>query len=480
MPGQVAHRRFRLAPLLGASLLLAAVLLVSVPSLARAVEPGVVTDLSWGISNADKQKTATAMTDAGVRWTRIGLGWRNLEPSKGSYSSYWLADQDAAVQAASDAGVKVILNVLESPQWASGSTNKYAAPKNPQDLANFMTFIANRYKGKVAAYEIWNEENGSRFWPSGPNAGAYTQMLKASYPAIKAVDPSAQVVFGGLANADYRYVEAAYAAGAKGYFDVMGVHPYTCWTPTYYYYVDANENWVGDSSRTPRSGERVTMYSYLAYREVHKSMVAAGDDKPIWFTEMGWSSASTGCAVSEQTQASYLTQSFAIADQDPYVQVDLWYNFREDYWSTGSSDFDGGFGMMRKDFTPKPVYYAFRDYASGVSSSPPPEPAPAPAPDPAPSPAPNQAPTVTLLKPVSGQTFTNALYFSVSASDDQGVSQVDFLVDGKRVGSDYSGPYTLNWKGAKKLSWGKHTVAVKAYDSAGLTASDSTSVTRVR
>jgi hypothetical protein len=346
--------------------------------------------------------------------------------------------------------------------------------------------MANRYKGKVAAYEIWNEENGSRFWPSGPNAAAYTQLLKASYPAIKAADPSALVVFGGLVNADYHYVEQAYAAGAKGYFDVMAVHPYTCWNPNFYYYVDSNENWVGDSSYTPKAGERETMYAYTGYREVHKSMVAAGDNKPIWFTEMGWSTASTGgsCVVDEQTQANYLTQAYKIAEQDPYVQVALWYNFREDFFSTGPSYFDGGFGLMHKDFTPKPAYYAFRDYATGTSPAPAPDPAPAPAPapDPAPTPAPatDAAPTVTLLKPVSGQDFTNALYFSVSASDDLGVARVDYLVDGKLIKSDYGAPYTYNWKGAKKLSYGKHTVVARAYDGAGQSASDSTWVTRVK
>jgi hypothetical protein len=486
MPHQTGKKRFALASLLG--VLLAAVISISVPSFASAAAPGVVSDLSWGISNADKQQTATAMTDAGVQWTRIGLGWRSLEPSKGSYSSYWLADEDAAVQAASDAGVKIILDVVESPQWASGSTDKNMPPTNPQDLADFMSFIANRYKGKVAAYEIWNEENGSRFWPSGPNPVAYTQLLKASYPAIKAADPAATVVFGGLVNADYHFVEAAYAAGAKGYFDVMAVHPYTCWDPSFYYYVDSNENWVGNSSYTPKAGERETMYAYTGYREVHKSMVAAGDNKPIWFTEMGWSTASTGgtCVVDEQTQANYLTQAYKIAEQDPYVQVALWYNFREDFFSTGPSYYDGGFGLLHKDFTPKPAYYAFRDYAASVASTPTPDPAPAPdpvpapAPDPTPPPPANQVPTVALLKPVAGQTFTNALYFSASASDDQGVSRVDFLVDGKLIKSDYGAPYTYNWKGTKKLSYGKHTVVAKAYDGAGLSAQDSTWVTRVR
>jgi hypothetical protein len=466
--GQDAHKRFGLAPLVGVALALAFLLSISLPSHASAVEPGVVSDLSWGISSADKQKTATAMVDAGVRWTRIGIGWHDMEPSKGSYSSWNLQDDDAAVQAAHNAGVKIVLDVLETPQWASGSTNKYAAPKNPQDLADFMSFLANRYQGKVQAYEIWNEENISRFWPSGPNAAAYTQLLKASYPAIKAADPSAQVVFGGVSTNDYPYIEAAYAAGAKGYFDVMAVHPYTCKSPDSY----------------SLNGSRISQYSYLGYREVHNSMVAAGDNKPIWFTEMGWSSRSgSPCtAVDEQTQASYLTRAYQLAEQDPYVQVALWYMFREVSWS-GSTDVDG-YGLMHNDFTPKPAYSAFRDYATGSSPAPDPDPTPTPTPDPTPTPTPtptpNAAPTVTLLKPVAGQNYTNALYLSASASDDQGVSRVEFLVDGKLIKSDYGAPYTYNWKGAKKLSYGKHTVVVKAYDAAGLSASDSAWVTRVK
>jgi cellulase (glycosyl hydrolase family 5) len=374
-------RRFLTGAVVALGLMVAA--FVS-PAIAGAkVAPGVVSDLSWGISNSDKQQEVAPMRDAGVSWTRITLGWRSLEPSKGSYSSYWLADLDAAVQAARSAGSKVILDALESPEWASGSTNKNAAPQNPQDFADFLSFIANRYQGEVQAYEIWNEENGSRFWPSGPNAAAYVQLLKAAYPAIKSADPSAQVVFGGLAWNDYHYLEAAYAAGAKGYFDVMAVHPYTCWTPDYYYWVDSNENWVASGTSPQPKGSRMTMYSYLGYREVHRSMVAAGDgDKPIWFTEFGWSSADTGsnCVVDEQTQASYLTRALQLANQDSYVQMALWYNFREDYWSTGSSYFDGGFGLIRKDFTPKPAYYAFRDYATGTSTAPPPDPAPTPPP----------------------------------------------------------------------------------------------------
>lgn len=361
-----SHRRSTLAR--RTLLLLVGVIVATFPARAAALSPGLVSDLSWGISDAQKTQTATAMAGAGAQWTRIGLGWRNLEPSKGSYSSYYLQEQDRAVQAAHDAGIKVILDVIESPQWASGSTNKYAAPRDPQDLADFMSFIANRYRGEVQAYEIWNEENGSRFWPSGPNAAAYTSLLKAAYPAIKSADPSSTVLFGGLANNDYRYVEAAYAAGAKGYFDVMAVHPYTCWAPEGYYWVDANENWVAGEGPRP-AGTRITEYAYTGYREVRASMLANGDDKPIWFTEFGWSTGSSGsCTVDEPTQASYLTRAYQLAAQDPYVQVALWYSFREDYWADPSTDWDAGFGLVHHDFTPKPAYSAFRDYATGATA----------------------------------------------------------------------------------------------------------------
>jgi hypothetical protein len=56
---------------------------------------------------------------------------------------------------------------------------------------------------------------------------------------------------------------------------------------------------------------------------------------------------------------------------------------------------------------------------------------------------------------------------------------VEFLVDGKRVTTDYRAPYRSTWK-LKRAAYGKHTVTVRAFDSAGLRASASTSVTRVR
>ncbi len=94
-------------------------------------------------------------------------------------------------------GSKVIVMVDRAPGWASGSSNVEAPAQNPADLASFMTWLATHYRGQVEAYEIWNEQNTTRFWPAGVNAGQYAAQLKAAYPAVKTGDPAAKVLFGG-------------------------------------------------------------------------------------------------------------------------------------------------------------------------------------------------------------------------------------------------------------------------------------------
>jgi len=73
MSHRVRQPKRLLTSLVGA-LLLTTLFSIAAASKAAAVQPGVVSDLSWGISATDKLKTAHAIADAGVHWTRIGLG----------------------------------------------------------------------------------------------------------------------------------------------------------------------------------------------------------------------------------------------------------------------------------------------------------------------------------------------------------------------------------------------------------------------
>jgi hypothetical protein len=344
-----------------AALVLSAIAALSLPTLAHGAQKAASTDLTWGIPSSDFAPTGQAISDVGARWVRLEFRWNEAEPSsKGSYDSTILARYDRAIDTARAAGAKVLVFVNGSPRWASGSRIPMMKPQNPADYADFVRFVAARYAGKVSAWEVWNEENTSRFWPSGPSPAAYVPLLKAAYPAVKAADPNALVVFGGVSQNDYSFIEGAYAAGAKGYFDVMAVHPYPGPNPP-------EAVW--------HEGGRIASTAFTGFREVRSSMLARGDDKPIWLTEFGWSTTTEAWGVTHAQQADYLTRAYKLLETYPYVAIAYWYNLRNNHWDDDADTWETQLGLMRTDFSHKPSYDAFKSYQPGatapVPSSPP-------------------------------------------------------------------------------------------------------------
>jgi Cellulase (glycosyl hydrolase family 5) len=336
-----------------------ALALLMVPAAGQAAQKGLSVDLTWADSLSEQTSTEPIVAESGAKYVRMTLNWSDAEPKRGEFNPWWIAQYDNAVNLAQQAGAKVIFVVGSSPSWASGSSNTETPPRNPADYAEFVHAMAARYAGRVAAWEIWNEENIPRFWSTGPSAAAYTQLLKAAYPAVKSADPNALVLFGGTSLNDYKFISEAYADGAKGSFDVMAVHPYSCRAP----------------GTIVREGNgNITADSFLGYRTVHNVMLANGDEKPIWFTEFGWSSSTGGgsCEVGATNQADYLTEAYKLTDQDPYVQVACWYNLRNDYWSHDENSVEAQYGLLSTNFTPKPSFAAFKAYTpgSGAGSEP--------------------------------------------------------------------------------------------------------------
>lgn len=453
--------------ILSSLLVLAAISLGSTDA-ARASEAGLVTDLSWGATAAEQDRTVTAIRDSGAKWVRLSMQWKNMEQAvPGVYDVWWLAHVDRAVDLADAAGLNVLMMVYDAPPWASGSSSR-STPRNPADYAAFMRFVATRYGDKIDAYEIWNEQNISRFW-TNPNPAEYTRLLQAAYPAVKAVDPTATVVFGGLSTSDYAFIEGAYAAGARGYFDAMAVHPYTyCGT--------------GSPDEVRRNADgRITRDSFLAYREVRASMLARGDDKPIWLTEFGWNTSTLGCdpsrgfwqgGVTEALQAAYLTRSYALFAAESYLGPAFTYNLRNNYWEHDADSAEARYGLMRTDFSPKPAFDAFRAVA-GLA------PAPGPVPPPPAPPVPPSGPRVELTSPTNGSATRGSLTLSATATADGGVARVSFYVDGSLVKTDTSAPYTFRWGNFKRLAVGPHLAEARAYDTSGAVATDSATVTRL-
>jgi beta-glucanase (GH16 family) len=90
-----------------------------------------------------------------------------------------------------------------------------------------------------------------------------------------------------------------------------------------------------------------------------------------------------------------------------------------------------------------------------------------------------QAPTVSLTAPTAGSTVSgSSVALSANASDNVGVSGVQFKVDGSNVGSqDTTSPYSVTWN-STGVANGSHTITAVASDAAGnSTTSSSVSVT---
>jgi polysaccharide biosynthesis protein PslG len=313
------------------------------PGGARAAELGVVTDLTWGAAAADQEREYALLSDLGARWIRVEVNWAEVEPARGRYHAWSLGQIDAAVRRNRAAGRRVVILIGKAPRWASGSADQGSPPRDPADYARFAAMLARRYAGDgIAGYEIWNEPNIGRFWGGRPDAAAYVRLLRAAGGAIRAADPRARIVFGGLSTNDVEYVRAAYAAGAKGQFDVMALHPYSCETRV-------------ERGNAPGS--------FLGYRAVRAFMAAQDDRRPMWFTEFGWSTNGERCGVSERAQAANLRASVQLMARDRYVKAAMLYALRNPYWMHDADTTEAQYGLLTTGFRPKLAYAAFRALA---------------------------------------------------------------------------------------------------------------------
>jgi hypothetical protein len=85
-------------------------------------------------------------------------------------------------------------------------------------------------------------------------------------------------------------------------------------------------------------------------------------------------------------------------------------------------------------------------------------------------------PSVSITNPADGATVSGTVTVSASASDDNGVTQVEFFVDGASIGVDTTSPYQASWN-TSGYSDGAHSVKATATDTIGQTASDTHNVT---
>jgi hypothetical protein len=320
----------------------------------------------------DKDRVLNLVTGAGFSWIRQQVGWDALEPAP--YQYQW-TELDAIIDAAARHNIKVILSVVRSPGWA-GINGTSGLPANPADFGRLLTNMAQRYKGRVAGYEVWNEQNIERETGGGKVLVApYVATLKAGYTAVKAVDPGAVVLFGGLSPTgindpnyaidDVKFLEQAYQYNngeMKNYFDVLGAHPGGAANSPDEYWpsdppADKTRPWSTDGS-----------FYFRRVEALRAVMEKYGDgSKQMWLTEFGWTTRNAapgyeyGALVSEQMQADYLVRAYQRAKAAyPWMGVmAMWQlNFAT---VVGPGDEKAPWGLINADWSLRPSYTALKN-----------------------------------------------------------------------------------------------------------------------
>lgn len=317
---------------------------------------GMSGNAEWDkIGAAEYDRATSATRDLGMGRVRIGASWKEVETHAGQDD--WSA-LDARVASARQAGLDPLLLIQDVPDWVSVPQTTAITQEVIEVARQYGEFagrVAARYGSAVSDYEIWNEPNLDRFWPT-PNPAQYSMFLKAAYPRIHTADPGATVISAGLAPAadtattlsPMTYLTGMYALGLRDHADAIGMHPYSF-----------------PELPSGQSGWN----SFRSLSEIHDLMARYGDgDKKIWLTEYGAPTAGLGGKpVSWQMQAESVVEAYALARDTEYLGPIFIYTLVDGGGSSWSTEYH--FGLYTDRWVAKPAAGALREALSHCAST---------------------------------------------------------------------------------------------------------------
>lgn len=271
------------------------------------------------------ERDLTRAQEMGFTWVKQKFAWRDIEPAiKGNYD--WFRP-DEIVSRVNRAGLNLIARLDVNPAWTLEEVPRELwagnqPPVNYQDFGDFCYAMAERYRGRIQAYQVWNEPNLSREWGNRtPSPREYTELLRVCYLGIKTADPAAIVISAGLAPTgtqpplampDVEFLQGMYDWGAAAYFDVLGFN-----APGYKAPPETDPAVAADPN-AGYGGNRWNAFRHV--EDIRAIMVANGDEaKQIAILEMGWMREQTYFpdyqwhGVTEQQQADYLVGAYEYA-----------------------------------------------------------------------------------------------------------------------------------------------------------------------
>lgn len=339
---------------------------------------GINVFLEQEVEPEKRARSLELVAQTGFRWIRQQFPWEDIEiHGRGDFEdrrnqatigviSAW-DKYDDIVALAQQHDLRILARLDNPPAWsrADAGAGDQAPPDDLADFVNYVTAVAERYRGRIRYWQVWNEPNIYPEWGNQDvNPEAYTQLLCRSYAALKAVDPANVVVSGALAPTvalsgrdlnDYVFLQRMYTAGAGACFDIMAAQGY------------------GFNSGPTDRRMRPTNFNFAHNLYIRDLMVANGDAaRALWLSEAAWNPIDApdvpvdvsgrvnyGVVTPEQA-ARYMPQAWQRAQEEwPWTGVMFyWFLKRPADNERGQSWYY--FRMLEPDFTPLPVYESVR------------------------------------------------------------------------------------------------------------------------
>lgn len=286
--------------------------------------------------------------ESGAGVLRFPIEWALVEPEPGVYD--WAAI-DAIVQGAVAQGIEPLPFVWATPEWLNPRKAEPPLDGAGQRRAwqGFLTALAGRYGSAIDRWQLWNEPNFKLYWKPKPDPRDYARLVRLSASALRASDPGAEILLGGVAPVKrgmlpWEFLEGVYdVRRIERSFDTVAVHPY---------YPEL----VGVEFQVDQALDEIE---------------AAGDRRArIRITELGW--ASEGPSADPMTkgrggQAKILTGSFRMLTKNRRrwrISGIDWHSFQDVAPDQGEPvcSFCPGSGLVTATRDPKPAFDAFATF----------------------------------------------------------------------------------------------------------------------
>lgn len=294
-------------------------------------------------NDAEVEKMINSMTALGFNMVRIDVPWDMVEIKRNQYivPPKW----DRIINNIISRGIEPLL-ILDYGNRLYNHGDKPITDDSREGFAKYAAFIVSHYSN-VKYYQIWNEWDAPSAGTKKGTIDGYKELVKATYPLIKKANPNAFVLTGAFSAAGFDkkfdiglgdYYRQYLSSEMSNFTDGVAVHPYTTYRP-----YPKNEYWF-----------------YLAQLKYFVDLVKNSNgfsDKPIFVTEIGWSTSLTKDGFSEEYQEKYLKSAICDAEKLGVNKIFL-YDLKDDYPDRHKTS--SGFGLYDYKWKPKPIVSSLR------------------------------------------------------------------------------------------------------------------------